>query len=135
MDIGQAIAELRLRNEPVPRPRRLPSEEEVSAAERELGLDFPPDYRRFLLEASDVVFSTLEPCVVTPDAGYRDLVKKAHEAWEIGVPRDWLPFCDDNSDYFCVDGNKVRYWSHNGDTDEHWPDLGTWIDRVWIGGQ
>ncbi|MEA2635772.1 MAG: hypothetical protein QOH92_2539 [Chloroflexota bacterium] len=81
------------------------------------------------------MFSTLEPCVVTPDAGYLDLVKKAREAWETGVPRDWLPFCDDNSDYYCVDGNEVRYWSHNGATDEHWPDLGTWIDRVWIGGQ
>jgi hypothetical protein len=69
------------------------------------------------------------------DSGYRDLVTVANEAWEMGVPRGWLPFCEDNADYFCLEGNIVRYWSHNGDTDEHWPDLGTWIDQVWIGHQ
>ena len=132
--IGDAIAELRLLNEPVPRPLRLPTEDEVSRAEQDLGIAFPPDYRRFLLEASDVVFSTKEPCRVTPGSGYRHLVTTAREAWEVGVPRDWLPFCEDNADYYCLYGNTVRYWSHNGTTDEQWPDLGTWIGEVWIGG-
>jgi len=133
VDIGQAIAELRRRNEPVPKPLRLPTVEEVDSAERALGLTFPPDYRRYLLEASDVVFSTNEPCVVIPGYGYLDLVTTAREAWEIGVPRDWLPFCEDNADYFCLDGNTVRYWSLDGETDENWLDLGTWITEVWIG--
>lgn len=53
----------------------------------------------------------------------------------MGVPRDWLPFCEDNADYFCLVGNKVRYWSHNGVTDEQWSNLGTWIEQVWIGGE
>jgi hypothetical protein len=109
--------------------------DEVDAAERELGFAFPSDYRRFLLEASDVVFSTKEPALVTPGYGYRDLVKTAQGAWEMGVPRDWLPFCEDNADYFCLVGNTVRYWSHDGETDEQWPDLGTWISEVWIGGK
>jgi hypothetical protein len=134
MEIGEAIDELRSRNEPVPKPFRLPSEDEVNSAENELGVLFSPDYRRYLLEASDVVFSTLEPCVVVPGMGYLDLVQNAREAWEIGVPRNWLPFCQDNGDYFCLDGSTVRYWSHNGDTDEHWADLGAWIGKVWIGG-
>jgi hypothetical protein len=98
---------------------RLPSEDEVAGAERELGKSFPPDYRRYLLEASDVVFL--------------DLVTMVREAWDLGVPRDWLPFCEDNGDYYCLDGNTVRYWSHNGETDDKWPDLGTWINEVWIG--
>jgi len=51
----------------------------------------------------------------------------------MGVPGDWLPFCQDNADYFCLDGRIVRYWSHDGETDEQWPDLGTWISEVWIG--
>jgi hypothetical protein len=133
VDIAQAIDELRAHNEPVPKPFRLPTQEEVNSAERELGIPFPPDYRRYLLEASDVIFSTLEPCVVTPNMGYLDLVQNAREGWEMGVPGTWVPFCQDNGDYFCLDGNTVRYWSHNGNTDEHWPDLATWIDQVWIG--
>ena len=45
----------------------------------------------------------------------RDLIESATAAWEIwGVPRDWLPFCDDNSDFYCLDGDRVRFWSHDG---------------------
>ena len=133
MDIGRAINELRRRNIPVPRPLCLPTAAEVDAAEGELGLTFPADYRRFLLEASDVVFGTKEPEVLTAPDGFPNLPQTAHEAWKMGVPRDWLPFCEDNGDYFCLDGNIVRYWSHDGDTDEHWHDLATWISEVWIG--
>lgn len=28
---------------------------------------------------------------------------------------------------------RVSYWSHDGATDESWPDLATWIEEVWIG--
>jgi cell wall assembly regulator SMI1 len=134
MEIGEAIAELRDRNEPVPIPPRLPTEDEIATAERELGMSFPQDYRRFLLEAGDVVFSTKEPCRVTGSSRL-DLVTTVREAREIGVPPGWLPFCEDNGDYFCLDGGTVRYWSHNGVTEEHWEDLGTWIHEVWIGGE
>lgn len=132
MDIEQAIAQLRPLNEPVPKPPRLPTEDEVSAAERELGVQFPSDYRRYLLEASDVVYGTKEPCLLTLGPGHLDLVTTAREAWKLGVPRAWLAFCEDNGDYYCLDGGTVRFWSHNGSTDEHWPDLGTWITDVWI---
>ena len=133
-DLTQAIDELRRRNEPVPRPARLPTDGEVAAAERALRLTFPPDYRRFLLDASDVVLGALEPSVVTPEAGHLDLVKMATDAWDVsGVPRDWLPFCGDNADFYCMDGSNVRFWSHDGATEESWPSLASWIIDVWIG--
>jgi len=132
VDIGQAIAELRSRNEPVPEPIRLPTEAEVDAAEAQLGIRFPLDYRRFQLEASDVAFSTVEPYVVIPTMPYADLIRSAREAWEIGVPRTWLPFCENNGDYYCLEGSTVRYWS-SGPTEERWPDLATWIRDIWIG--
>jgi hypothetical protein len=133
MDLLTAIARLRSLNKAVPLPRRLPSQAEIAAVETELGREFPLDYRRFLAEASDVVVGTLEPAVVTPDAGYLDLVEVARMAWEVGVPADWLPFCEDNGNYFCLVGTLVRYWAHDGATDESWPDLATWISDVWIG--
>jgi hypothetical protein len=132
MDINQAIAELRPLNEPVPKPAPLPTEADVSAAERKLGLKFPADFRSYLLEASDVVYGTKEPCQIAPGR-HRDLSTTAQEAWQQGVPRTWLPFCEDNGDYYCLDGSVVRYWSHEGSVDEHWPDLATWIVQVWIG--
>jgi SUKH superfamily protein len=134
MNLTDVLAELRDLNEPVPKPLRLPTEIEVDLAESSLGIKFPEDYRRYLLEASDIVFGALEPAVVTPDAGYLSLVEVAESAWsEMELPRDLLPFCEDNGDYYCfaADG-RIKFWSHNGATDESWPDLATWIKEVWI---
>ena len=131
MDIEQAIAELRPLNEPVPKPARLPREEDVRAAEHQLGIEFPADFRRYLLEASDVVYGTKEPCQIAPGR-HRDLVTTVQEARRLGVPRHLLPFCEDSGDYYCLEGYRVRFWSHNGVSDEQWSDLGTWITEVWI---
>ena len=134
MSISEVLAELRDLNEPVPKPLRLPTETEVNLAENRLGRKFPDDYRRYLLEASDVVYGTLEPAIVMPDAGHLNLVEIAESAWdEMDLPRDLLPFCEDNGDYYCLTADgAVKFWSHNGTTDESWKDLATWIKEVWI---
>ncbi len=134
MKIAEVIAELRELNQQVQAPLRLPSEDEVTAAERLLNTKFSEDYRRYLLEASDVVFGALEPAVVVPDAGYLYLVELAESAWtEMELSRDLLPICEDNGDYYCLKNNgEVCFWSHNGTADEKWPDLATWIKEVWI---
>ena len=53
----------------------------------------------------------------------------------MGVPEDWIPICEDNSNFYCYtpDGT-IRYWDHNGANDESWPNLATWIKEVWIEG-
>jgi hypothetical protein len=134
MNLTEVIAELRELNEPVPKPLRLPTEAEVAAAENQLGVKFPSDYRQYLLAASDVVYGSLEPAIVTPDAEHLSLVEIAETAWdEMEVPRELLPFCEDNGDYYCLNqAGQVEYWSHNGSTDEKWKDLATWIKEVWI---
>jgi SUKH superfamily protein len=134
MNLPDILAELRELNEPVPKPLRLPTEAEVTLAQNRLGMIFPGDYRRYLLEASDVVFGTLEPAIVTPDAGHLSLVEMAQTGWEeMELPPELLPFCEDNGDYYCLTPEgTVKFWSHNGTTDESWPDLATWIKEVWI---
>jgi hypothetical protein len=134
MNLPDVIAKLREINEPVPKPLRLPTKDEVDAAEGRLGIKFPADYRQYLLQASDVVYGSLEPAIVTPDAGHLDLIEMAETAWdEIEVPRELLPFCEDNGDYYCLnEAGEVMYWSHNGTSDEKWKDLATWIKAVWI---
>ena len=134
MNLSDVIAELRLLNEPVPEPLRLPTQIEVEAAERRLKMKFPPEYRQYLLEASDVVYGTLEPAVVIQDAGYLELSELAESAWsDMELPRDLLPICEDNGNYYCLNkSGEVCFWSHDGDTDEKWPNLATWIKEVWI---
>ncbi len=136
MKLSEVIGELRRLNQPVPKPFRLPTENEVRAAEERLGLKFHEDYQRYLLEASDVVYATLEPAVVAPDSGYLSLIEVAESAWgEMGMPRNLLPICEDNGDYYCLnEKGEVQFWSHNGTADEKWPDLATWIKEVWIEG-
>jgi hypothetical protein len=110
--VDEVLEGLRELNEPVPRPLRLPSEAEVASVEKELDVLLHPDYRRFLLEASDVVLGTLEPATITPDSGHTYLVPLAREAWDAGAPRDWIPIGEDNGDYYCMDGQgQVRCWS------------------------
>ena len=138
MNLSEAIAALRARNEAVPIPARLPTAAEVDAAERALGVHFHPDYRRFLLEASDVVFGALEPAQVTPDAERLYLVDMAADAHEsMDLPARLLPICEDNGDYYCMrasgTSSDVVFWSHDGASDERWPDLAAWIAEVWIG--
>ena len=134
MNLSDVIAELRELNQHVPQPLRLPTPLEVDAAEDLLGVKFPADYRRYLLEASDVVYGSIEPGIVIRDAGHLSLVQIAETAWnEMEVPRELLPFCEDNGDYYCLNqAGEVEYWSHDGSTDEKWKDLATWIKEVWI---
>lgn len=133
MSLPAIIKQLRHLNEPVPNPLRLPTEAEVDAAEQALDFHFHADYRYFLLHASDVTYGAVAPAIVTPGAGHLDLVQMAQLGWELGVPDDLLPFCENNGDYYCVaqDGSVV-YWSRDGDAEEGWTDLAEWIEQVWI---
>nr|WP_283164484.1 SMI1/KNR4 family protein [Pseudomonas bijieensis] len=44
-----------------------------------------------------------------------------------------MPFIEDNSDYYCIsETGFVRYWSHNGSTNESWPTFAAWFEQVCI---
>lgn len=136
MTLDEAFAELRRRNESVPKPSRPPTQSEVNAAEAKLGVLFHPDYRRFLLEASDISYNVLEPATITAPDSHKDLfriAKRARSRW--GVPSGLVPICHDNADYYCMtpDG-RVVFWSHDmqGPNGEEWPNLAAWIEHVWM---
>ena len=135
MNLDEVIQELRELNELVPKPLRLPTQEQVDEIEKKLGIVFHDDYRKYLLEASDVVYGTLEPATIIPDSGHTEFTSVAEAAWhQMGVSRELIPICEDNGDYYCMtkDG-EIVFWSHNSITDERWPDLASWIKQVWIG--
>ena len=131
--LQEVISTLRSLRDEVPIPARLPTESEVDAAEEQLGVRFPSDYRYFLLRASDVRYGVTEPARVAPHAGQIELVVVARRAWKAGVPRELLPFCEDNGDYYCLaPGGSVSMLSHDGLRGGNWPDLAHWIQDVWI---
>jgi SMI1-KNR4 cell-wall len=119
---------------PADNPFRRPTEAEIAAAEVRLGVAFPAGYKAFLLGGSDVANSILEPAVILPGAGHLDLFSVADAAWRLmDVPRDLLPFIEDNGDYYCLTpAGEVVFWSHNGATDERWPDIAAWRQQVCV---
>ena len=135
MSLDQAIQRLRRLNQPVPKPMRLPTPEEVAEVEEQLGFRFHPDYRRYLLEASDVVYGTKEPAIITMPGYFTDLRAICRTAWESNdVPRALLPICENNADFYCMNSSgEVLFWSHDGQANEKWCSLAAWIEEVWIG--
>ena len=119
---------------PEDNPFRTPTDAEIAAAEVRLGVVFHPDYRAFLLGGSDVADSILEPAVILPGAAHLDLFRIADTAWRIlHAPENLLPFVEDNGDYYCLTPTgEVVYWSHNGATDERWPNIAAWRQQVCI---
>lgn len=131
--LDDVIARLRQRNTPVPRPLRLPTEAEVREAEKLAGTPFHEDFRRYLLKASDVVTGTLEP-VTLGRGGHTEFGTVLRAARESGVPDELVPLCEDNGDFFCMTpSGVVTYWSHDGSSEEQWPNLAAWIEEVWLG--
>jgi hypothetical protein len=133
-NIDNAIAELKVLSMDTPKKPKLPNDRLLDEYEKKIGLQFPKDYRKFLRQASDVFVGVLTPLIVTENGDAPgELAAVLLEAREMGLPIDWLPICDDNGDYYClVNNGQVRFWSHDGATDESWPDLATWIKQVWI---
>ncbi|MCK4797177.1 MAG: SMI1/KNR4 family protein [Spirochaetes bacterium] len=134
MDINQVITELKSLKEEVPNPPRLPSNDEVEKIEKYFNLSLPPDYKKYLIEASDVVYGLLEPAVAIEEFDEMYLINFVEEAWnQAGVPKKLFPFCMDNGNYYCFnDNHDVVFWDHNGISDEKWNDFAEWVKLVWI---
>lgn len=77
----------------------------------------------------------VEPVQVVLPNSHDYFPKVLDNAKEWGIPEDWIPICEDNSNFYCYapDGT-ICYWDHNGPNDESWPNLATWIKEVWIEG-
>lgn len=135
MEIETALCMLRALNEPVPIPAQLPSLEQIEIAEKRLGRSFPLEFRRYLIEASDVCYGVLEPVTITNPDSHTHLFKVMDHARSLGVPDELLPICHDNADFYCLNSQgEVVFWSHNGWSSEKWRSLADWIVKVWIDG-
>ena len=133
MSLASTIARLRSLKKSVPQPSRLPTPAEVAAAERELGIKLHPDFVVYLLQASDIVYGYIEPVTLSEPNAHTHLNDVCRDAWAAGMPRDFVPICEDNGDYYCVTpGGEVAYWSHDGASDERWQDIAHWIRDVWL---
>lgn len=115
-------------------PFRAPTDAEIDAAEARLKFKFHTDYRAFLKGGGNVGEAALEAAVILPGSGHLDLFEIADEAWgDMELPRDLLPFIEDNGDYYCLtEKGGVVFWSHNGTSEEKWATFDDWYQQVCV---
>lgn len=123
---------LREKAESVPVSLELPDEDLLVEIEEELFLPLPADLREYLLAASDVVYGSLEPATVTDPRSHTYLPEMAAVAWDQGLPRQHIPFCEfDGGWYYITEAGTVHYW-RDGKTKPSWNNLWHWISEVWL---
>jgi hypothetical protein len=137
MKLDDAFKLLREKDEPVPKPLRLPTEKDVRDYEEKLNYKFPDEFVKFQLEVGNVTYGTLEPVVCLPKMQpYINPFDIATDGWNEGISKEYLPFCCDNGCYYCMSQNgDVLFWDNDDCSfgNERWsfPD---WITKVWLGG-
>lgn len=135
--LEEVIEKINQVDDPAGRKQPLPDDALIGKYERLTGVVFSEDYKTFLKSISNAFVGFISPFTLNEalSEGHGDLIAGIREARKVGVPKDWLPICEDNGDYYCLapDG-AVRFWDHNGSSDETWPDLATWAKEVWLEG-
>lgn len=123
---------LRERNEPVPVPLELPDDDLLVEIEEQLLISLPDDLRVFLLTVSDVVCGRHEPATVTDPHSHTYLPEMAAVAWSMGLPRKYLPICEQAGAYYCIsqDGT-VLLWDQSI-CDDTWDSIWHWARDVWL---
>ncbi|MCU6668788.1 SMI1/KNR4 family protein [Enterobacteriaceae bacterium H4N4] len=114
----------------------LPDDTIISQYEEEVGFSFSLGYKKLLQEVGNISYGTIELLSVTVDKKFHgELSTAINDAKEIGVPASWLPICEDNGSYYCIDPQgRVRYWTGDGASEEQWHDLAAWVKDVWLDG-
>lgn len=139
MKARDVFEELGRCSESVARPMPLPTEEQVAEAEKKLQFKFPPSYRLFQLEYSNVDAGRFEPLVLTVH-GDANLLEVAPDlVANANLPGKLFPFMNDDGDLVCFDlesdGPEYRVVLWCGDTGtviERWDNFVEWVRDSWI---
>lgn len=137
-DIDAIIDEVNRLDDPAQRKNPLPDDALIARYEAATGFRFTEEYKKFLKTVSNAFVGYISPLTLNEEMGgvYGELRSAIEQGQAFGLPRDWMPICEDNGDYYCIaPDSKVYFWDHNGPTDKTWPDLATWAKQVWLGGE
>lgn len=130
----EVIEFLRENNESISTPLDLPTHDDLVEIEEEILMPLPFEYREFLLEVSDVVYGHIEPATAADRRSHTYLSEMTAVAWDVGLPREYVPICEYNNGYACIDQEgKILFWNHNRFTDDEWESIWHWARDVWAG--
>lgn len=131
--MDELIEELREANQPVPIPLELPDEDDLVAVQEALFISLNEDFQEFILLVSDVVYGTLEPVTASDPTSHTYLPEVAAAAWDAGLPRDLVPLCEYQGNYYAVnEEGEVQYWEGGVKTEQSWESIWYWVRDVWL---
>jgi hypothetical protein len=129
----ELIEELRELNQPVPVPLELPDEDDLVVVQEALFISLDNDFREFMLSVSDVVYGRYEPVTASDPTSHTYLPEVAASAWDAGLPRDLVPLCEHQGNYYAVnEEGEVQYWQDGVNTGESWETVWYWVRDVWL---
>lgn len=129
----EMIDELREVAEQVPVPLELPEHDQVVDAQEQILMPLPADFREFLMEATDIIFGSLEPVTVADPSSHTYLPEVTAMAWSLGMPREMIALCESAGGYYCVaqDG-EIKLWRDDDYDEEVWENIWYWVRDVWL---
>lgn len=129
----EIIERLRELNISVPIPLELPTHEDLVEVEEQILIHLPPEYKEFLLEVSDVIYGSIEPCTASDSQLHTYLPDVTSQAWDLGLPRHLVPICEVNGDYYATDPDgEIRLWENGELADEIWDSIWHWAREIWL---
>lgn len=122
-------------------PQGLPhcTQDDLTSLSTSLGItNIPTELASFLLNFAHMGFTCRE--LIYPQSIFHaHTLQIITKAWEIGVPKEYVPFCYDNADYYCVSltTGEVRFWSHDEKafsegSNDMWVSFNEWVSKDWL---
>ena len=129
----ELVDELHELSEAVPVPLELPEHDQLVDAQEHLLMPLPPEFRAFLMTASDVIYGSLEPVTVADPQSHTYLPEVTACAWAQGLPRHLLVLCEYGGGYYCVaQDEEVHYWCAGDFGEQTWETVWDWVSEIWL---
>ncbi|WP_188151265.1 SMI1/KNR4 family protein [Teredinibacter waterburyi] len=113
----------------------MPTLDDVVEAQEAMLISVPAELRDFLLNSSFEIYGRLEPVTVADRNCHTYLPEVAAEAWARGMPREYIPLCQDRSNIYCVSEEGTVYvWNESLDEqpEEVASNVWEWVRDVWL---
>lgn len=112
---------------------------QIESIESILNIKFPKTYLFFVKEYLNVRLGGYEFLTFNKNDNLYLITQFEDAKKYFGLPEHLIPFIEDNGDYFCFDTTKIineeysiKYWSHNGTTNERWDNFMDWVKICWL---
>tara|TARA_B100002049_G_C16009394_1_gene345111 strand:- start:334 stop:756 length:423 start_codon:yes stop_codon:yes gene_type:complete len=133
--MNELVDELREKNEDRFGSVALPDLDLLVEIEEQILISLPKELKELLLSVSDVVYGPIEPVTASDPQLHTYLPEVAAVAWDRGVPREFIPICQYQDNFFLVSQEgDVSYWLDGEMHEKEWDSIWNWVDDVWLSG-